>query len=133
MKYALDTNIISFIMKKNETVRERYFEAASKGIYCVVPLMVYYEVKRGLKANNAGNRLRSFENICTALGITNLTSADMDIAADIYAKRKSLGKPIDDADLLIAAQCISHGYTLVTNNTKHFQDISGLEIVDWTH
>ena len=57
MIYALDTNTISFIMKGNETVRERYFEAASKGVQYVIPLMVYYEIKRGLKSNNAGNRL----------------------------------------------------------------------------
>ena len=133
MIYALDTNIISFIIKGNEVVRERYFDVVSKGVHCVIPLMVYYEVKRGLKANNAGNRLRSFENICSALGIANLTSADMDVAADIYAERKALGRLIDDGDLLIAAQCINNGYTLVTNNTKHFRDITGLEIVDWTY
>jgi len=133
MTYALDTNIISFIIKGNEAVRERYFEVASTGIHCVIPLMVYYEVKRGLMANNAGNRLRSFENICTAFGIDNLTPADMDVAADIYAERKTLGKLIDDGDLLIAAQCISRGYVLVTNNTKHFQDITRLKIVDWTY
>ncbi|MCL2572487.1 MAG: PIN domain-containing protein [Defluviitaleaceae bacterium] len=132
MIYALDTNTISFIIRGNEVVREKYFQAASKGIHCVIPLMVYYEVKRGLKANNAGNRLRSFEGICTVLGITDLTAADMDIAAEIYAERKSLGKPIDDGDLLIAAQCINHGYVLVTNNTKHFQDVKALEIIDWT-
>ena len=132
MIYALDTNTISFIMKGNETVRERYFEAASKGVQCVIPLMVYYEIKRGLKSNNAGNRLRSFEGICIALGIADLTPEDMDVASDIYAKRKSLGKTIDDGDLLIAAQCINRGYILVTNNTKHFRDIKGLEIVDWT-
>jgi len=131
MIYALDTNIISFIIKGNETVRERYFEAVSKGIHCVIPLMVYYEVKRGLKANNAGNRLRSFEGICTVLGIANLTIADMNIASDIYAKCKESGRPIDDGDLLIAAQCINNSYVLVTNNTKHFRDIKGLDIIDW--
>jgi len=131
MIYALDTNIISFIIKGNEAVRERYFDVVSKGVHCVIPLMVYYEVKRGLKANNAGNRLRSFESICSVLGIVNLTSADMDVAADIYAEHKALGKPIDDGDLLIAAQCINNGYILVTNNTKHFRDITDLEIIDW--
>ena len=131
MIYALDTNIISFIIKGSEIVRERYFEAVSKGIHCVIPLMVYYEVKRGLKANNAENRLRSFEGICTVLGIANLTIVDMDIASDIYAQRKALGRPIDDGDLLIAAQCINNSYVLVTNNTKHFQDIKGLDIIDW--
>jgi len=36
----------------------------------------------------------------------------MDVAADVYAERKTLGKPIDDGDLLIAAQYINHGYSL---------------------
>jgi len=47
MIYALDTNIISFIIKKNETVRERYFDAASKGIHCVIPLMAYMRLSVG--------------------------------------------------------------------------------------
>lgn len=131
MIYAPDTNIISFIIKGNEIVRERYFEAVTNGIHCIIPLMVYYEVRRGLKANNAGNRLRSFENICAVLGIVDLTIADMNIASDIYAERKALGRLIDDGDLLIAAQCINNSYVLVTNNTKHFQDIKGLDIIDW--
>jgi len=55
----------------------------------------------------------------------------MDMAADIYAIRKRLGQPIEAADLLIAAQCLSHGYTLVTNNTRHFEGISGLRLDNW--
>jgi len=38
---------------------------------------------------------------------------------------------IEDADLLIAVQCILNGYTLVTNNVKHFKDIDGLVIENW--
>jgi tRNA(fMet)-specific endonuclease VapC len=32
---------------------------------------------------------------------------------------------------LIAAYCLKHNLTLVTNNTKHFKNIEGLEIVNW--
>jgi predicted nucleic acid-binding protein len=53
------------------------------------------------------------------------------MASDIYALRKHLGRPMDDGDLLIAAQCIARGYTLVTHNTKHFEGITGLSLVDW--
>ena len=56
----------------------------------------------------------------------------MDVAANIYAERKAVGRLVDDGDLLIAAQCINNGYILVTNNAKHFHDIFGLEIIDWT-
>ncbi|MCL2198576.1 MAG: hypothetical protein FWB80_06610 [Defluviitaleaceae bacterium] len=74
----------------------------------------------------------SFEKLCLELGVEGLSQADMDVAADIYDERKRRGAPIEDTDLLIAAQCLARTYTLVTNNTKHFSDISGLEIVDWT-
>ncbi|GMO43725.1 MAG: hypothetical protein Pg6C_05520 [Treponemataceae bacterium] len=39
---------------------------------------------------------------------------------------------IEDADIFTAAFCIYNGFTLVTNNTKHFQHISGLNYCDWT-
>jgi len=52
-------------------------------------------------------------------------------AATIYAQTRKAGRPVDDNDILIAAFCIVNGYTLVTNNTKHFTDINSLLIVDW--
>jgi predicted nucleic acid-binding protein len=38
---------------------------------------------------------------------------------------------IDDGDLLIAAQAVNRGYTLVTNNGKHFGNVDGLMFEDW--
>jgi len=37
-----------------------------------------------------------------------------------------------DADLLIAASCLVHGYILVTNNKRDFENIEGLQLEDWT-
>jgi len=132
MTYALDSNIISHLLKDNDLVYNRYFDALSQGNRCVIPTIVYYEVLRGLKANDANRKMRSFEKLCIALGVDDLTQDDMNSAADIYAERKRNGTPIEDTDLLIAAQCLTHGYTLVTNNTKHFMGIKGLPLVDWT-
>jgi predicted nucleic acid-binding protein len=97
----------------------------------VIPLAVYYEIQRGLLANDSTNLMRSFEELCEVFGTNDLTKDDMNTAAVIYADRKGKGKSTGDTDLLIAAQCITHGYTLVTNNTKHFDGIDGLNIVDW--
>jgi len=129
--YALDSNIISYLLKDDDKVYSCYFDAVSQGNTCAIPLVVYYEVLRGLKANGATTKMRSFEKICTALGVDILTVADMDTAADIYAYRKRLGSPMNDSDLLIAAQVITRNYTLVTNNTKHFEHIDGLRLENW--
>jgi hypothetical protein len=52
------------MLKDDDTVFERYFETLSQGHTCIIPLFVYYEVRRGLKANDATNKMRSFEKIC---------------------------------------------------------------------
>ena len=41
------------------------------------------------------------------------------------------GQPFDDVDLMIAAFCITNDYTLVTNDTRHFEHINGLKFINW--
>jgi predicted nucleic acid-binding protein len=52
-------------------------------------------------------------------------------AATVYAALRRSGRTVEDADILISAFCIVNGYTLVTNNTKHFADIDGLQLANW--
>ena len=95
-------------------------------------LMVYYEIRRGLLANDANNIMQSFENLCFELGVIELTLEDTDAAAYIYSEQRGSGRVIEDTDILIAAQCITNNYTLVTNNVQHFKRIDDLQIVNWT-
>jgi tRNA(fMet)-specific endonuclease VapC len=55
-----------------------------------------------------------------------------DYAAQIWAKLRKQGLIVGDFDILIAAYCVVNNYALVTNNTKHFKDIAGLNFEDWT-
>ena len=131
MIYALDTNIISYILNGNTDLEGKVNAVTSTGNKVVIPLMVYYEARRGLLANKAVNKLRIFERLCAKLNVNNLTKTDMSIASDLYAKRKRTGTMMDDGDLLIAAQCVTNNYTLITNNEKHFMDIDGLSMENW--
>ena len=55
-------------------------------------------------------------------------------AADWFGRLKHRLKAtmIQDRDLLIASTTLAHGYALVTNNTRHFQRIDELVLLDWT-
>lgn len=55
----------------------------------------------------------------------------MDIASNIYADLRQRGLLIAPMDLLIAASAIEHGYTLITANVRHFQNIQGLRHESW--
>jgi len=39
---------------------------------------------------------------------------------------------IGPIDMLLAAQALSLGVTLVTNNTQEFRRVKGLKVQDWT-
>jgi len=131
MIYALDTNIISYILRDEYGVRERWRTEEALGNRAVIPVIVYYEAKRGLVYKGAADKLKSFERLCGSLSIKNLSVKDVDAASIIYSEGKKKGRPIEDADLLIAAQAVARGYTLVTNNIKHFKDIAGLRVENW--
>jgi tRNA(fMet)-specific endonuclease VapC len=61
-----------------------------------------------------------------------LTLEVIDIATDSYADLRRRGQPVDDIDLLIAATAVAGDFVLVTQNTKHFERIAGLSVVDWS-
>ena len=132
MIYALDSNIISYMLKDNDAVYRNLDRAIDNGGRCIIPPVVYYEVKRGLLAVKATAKALDFEQLCRDFGVGRMNDRAWDIAAQLYATNKQVGRPIEDADLFIAAFCIVNGCTLVTNNTKHFENIDGLQYVDWT-
>ena len=132
MTFALDTNIISYMLKRDNNVCEKYLAESDNGHECIIPPVAYYEIRRGLLAINATAKTREFEILCQEFGVGEMNTSAWDKAAQLYAERRRNGRQIEDADLFIAAFCIVNGYTLVTHNIRHFDGIDGLTIVDWT-
>jgi predicted nucleic acid-binding protein len=129
--YALDTNIVSYILRGRVDIMHRISDYRVAGDRVVIPPIVYFEVKRGLTVNDATVKLSAFERLCERWGVENMDIATLDTATKIYADARRSGHPIEDADILIAATCVSRGYTLVTNNIKHFEGITGLNLTNW--
>ncbi|MCL2198623.1 MAG: PIN domain-containing protein [Defluviitaleaceae bacterium] len=130
--YALDTNTISFFIKENKCVVDNFFRVLEDGHSLIIPPIAYYEVRRGLLKKDARKQTEAFNDFCKTIPIGEITIAMLDEAAEIHAGNRGLKRTIGDADTLIAAFCIVSNYTLVTNNTKHFTDIEGISLVDWT-
>jgi len=132
MTYAPDSNIISYMLKKDRHVCERYLEESAAGHECIIPPVVYYEIKRGLLYSDATAKSDAFDVLCREFGVGEMSMLARNEAARQYAGLRRAGRLPGDDDILIAAFCIVNGYTLVTNNTKHYADISGLQMVNWS-
>jgi predicted nucleic acid-binding protein len=131
MIYALDSNIVSYILKENAKVISHYRQALKDDCEMAIPPIVYYEIKRGLLAKGLRKYLATFDKLHQGALHVEFDMPVWEKAAQICAALYQHGKPIEDADIFIAAYCMVNNFTLVTNNTRHFERVDGLKIVNW--
>lgn len=131
----LDTNVaIALLNGRPLQVRQRFDAARDAGTLIFLSAIVFHELMYG-----AANSLRRTENeekiaLFIASGSIQLIPFDEDAAATaavIRAKLRRSGEPIGPYDLLIAAQALLRGATLITANTSEFMRIPGLVVRDW--
>jgi len=131
MRYIMDTNIITAIMKSNEKVKRRAQETILLGDDIFINGVSYYEIKRGLLAKDARKQLQFFDQLCKEYGLVLLDNqAIFDRAAEIYAELQRKGELIGDADILIAAITDTRNFTLVSDDGD-FDKIQGLRVENW--
>ena len=143
MIYALDSNIISFLLRssKNPEVVRRFNEILEQGHDYVIPPFCYYEVYWLLLRKGATAQTRSFKDlVANSIANIEMEESEFDKACEIRAMIEERGTPLgedgnQDADIFIAAHCITNGYTLVTDNINDFERIrsidSDLRMTNW--
>lgn len=136
MNYLLDTNaVIALLKNQPEIVRERLRRAiarrASISISSVVLYELWYGVARSQRRQENAQRLRVF--LSGDIAIVPFDEEDALIAGDLRSVLEAAGTPIGPYDLLIAAQALRTGATLVTANVSEFARIRRLKWQDWSH
>lgn len=131
MAYVLDTNTVTYLLKKNFNVNNRLIEVTRRGDEVFISCITYYEVKRGLISIKATRQLADFHQLCTDYDVLFLDDIEIiEKACEIHANLKSKGTPIQDADVLIAATAITRGLILVTNDSD-MSRVDGLTLENW--
>jgi tRNA(fMet)-specific endonuclease VapC len=134
MIYALDANIISFLLRpgKNQDVVQKFEETIGQEHDYIFPPFSHYEVLWHLLRKDATAQLRAFERLYQKSSAKiSMDEADFLLAAKIKAHLEEQGTPIGHADIFIAAYCLNRGYILVTDNVDDFERIEGLQYVNW--
>ncbi|MBD2337896.1 type II toxin-antitoxin system VapC family toxin [Calothrix sp. FACHB-156] len=131
MAYLLDSNIVSYILKKNTTVNNKLQVINIRGEEIFISCITYYEIKRGMLAVNATRQLVDFHQFCRDYEILFLDDIDIiEQACQIHADLKRKGTPIQEADILIAATAIARGLILVSNDSDLLR-VEGLNLENW--
>lgn len=132
MRYMLDTDTFSYIMKRSNAALMRRAESAPASDLCISAI-TKAELLYG--AVISPKRDRDEETLNRFLPYIEVLDFPGDAAshyADIRAHLKTRGSLIGANDLFIAAHARSLGLTLVTNNTKEFGRVPNLTVENWT-
>ena len=132
MRFLLDTNICIYCIKQKPRAvldRFRQLPVSAVGVSAITVAELEFGVFKS--ADPARNRAA----LLAFLAPLDIAPFD-DRAAEEYgrirAHLQAQGTPIGPLDTLIAAQALSLGTTLVTNNEREFRRIPGLGVENWT-
>ena len=131
MIYFLDTSVIIEYFRKNPSAG-KFFDAYENDIF-ITSSICEAELGEGIyreKPEKLNEKLTQKNTFFDELGeVVDFDRQQADIAGKIRAGLSLRGSKIGDIDVLIAAAAISKEATLVTQNTKHFQRIEGLQVI----
>jgi tRNA(fMet)-specific endonuclease VapC len=133
VKLSLDTNVLVEVLRGGRTpVRQAFERAVSMGEPLVASIIVAHELYFGAELHaKRSEKLSQARTVLRQLVIEPFDDADMRSAAGLRADLRRRGASIGFYDALIAGQAFARGWTVVTNNTREFRRIEGLEVIDW--
>ncbi len=130
-KCVLDTDTLTAFFREDAAVVRQATAYLKHYDKLTISIVTYYEVLRGLSYVNATRQLKVLEEFIETNEVLALDMASIRCSADVYKQLRRHGELIGEADMLIAGIAIANGYTLATNNTRHFSRVQGLGIVNW--
>ncbi len=132
MKRLLDTNVcIHVIRRRPPEVLKNFerFEVGEIGVSSVTVAELAYGAEKSSRVERNRGALSRF---LLPLEIIAFGPEAAAAYGRIRVILERAGTPIEPLDTLIAAQAVSLGVTLVTNNVREFGRVPDLDLEDWT-
>jgi tRNA(fMet)-specific endonuclease VapC len=130
MRYLLDTNIVSDLIRNPQGRIAAHIKRVGETQVCT-NIIVAAELRYGASKKGSPRLASQLEAVLGALDVLPFEAPADAVYGLIRARLEHAGKPIGGNDLLIAAQAIALGCTIVTDNEKEFARIDGLACQNW--
>ncbi|MBZ5522077.1 MAG: type II toxin-antitoxin system VapC family toxin [Acidobacteriia bacterium] len=130
MRYLLDTNIVSDLIRNPQGLVMKHIREVGEEQVCT-SIIVAAELRYGATKKGSPRLTAQLEAVLSALEILPFESPADSTYGLLRTRLEQAGRPVGGNDLLIAAQAISLGCTIVTDNQREFAMIDGLPRENW--
>lgn len=131
MKF-LDTSFLIDVIRKSTSVKELLNDIDEHGSHVTNTIVAHEFLVGAYGANNPEKELKIRNDLLSRMIILNFDLNAATKSAEVEAELRKTGELIGGADILIVGTMLSRGIkTIVTNNIKHFEKISSIEVQTW--
>lgn len=128
-RYLLDTNIVAFALRGRQEILAKLLVVGADR--CAISEVTYAELLYGTKWSEKPQKNRkilgAFVKDIEMVPISNA----LETFADIKVQLRKMGKLVEDSDIFIGATAIAGKMIMVTENTKHFENMPGIKLENW--
>lgn len=130
MRYLLDTNIVSDLVRNPQgRIAERIRQVGETQV--CTSIIVSSELRYGAAKKGSLRLSTQLEAVLDVLEVLSFEAPADAAYGALRARLEQAGRPIGGNDLLIAAQAIALGYTVVTDNERELSRIEELPQENW--
>jgi tRNA(fMet)-specific endonuclease VapC len=129
-RYLLDTNILSDAMWNRDGPVVKEITRVGQDQVCT-SIIVASEMRYGAAKRASLRVSRRVSELLSTIDVLALEPPVDRVYGDLRVTLERAGRIIGPNDLLIAAQAIALGMTLVTDNEREFSRVPGLRVENW--
>ena len=130
LRYLLDTNILSDLILHPQGIVARRISSVGESAVCT-SIVVAAELRFGAEKAGSSKLAERIGLILSAVEILPLEEPADRHYGEVRQQLARQGTPIGPNDLLIAAQALALGLTVVTANVDEFSRVPGLGVENW--
>jgi len=132
LRYLLDTNTLSALIRQPQGPVAATLAGRGYGTVCT-SIIAAAELRFGAHKLGSKTLTDKVDDLLASLPVLPLEVGADRTYAEIRLQLEQAGTPIGPNDLLIAAQALESGLTLVTDNVDEFRRVAGLQVENWLH
>jgi tRNA(fMet)-specific endonuclease VapC len=129
-RYLLDTNIVSDLIRHPQGRVAEYIRKVGETQVCT-SIIVAAELRYGAMKKGSQRLTAQLETVLDALDVLPFEAPADATYGLIRTRLEQMGQPIGGNDVLIAAQALTLGCTIVTDNEAEFARIDSLPLENW--